>query len=364
MDKSINIIMPAAYSKPVGGYKVFFEYANALAARGWVVRLVYPYIPLGERVPRLTRSPLLWMRRRAGHAWRSARISHDPAPWFRLDPRVEMCWAYSLESPDLPDAGAVVATWWETAEYVAGLPGKKGRKFYLIQHLETWGGPEARVMATWKLPLHKIVIAKWLREIADGLGEESTYIPNGLNFAAFGVDIPPGQRTPNRLLMLYHDNDFKGSGDGLRAAELARARVPGLQLDLFGTPPAPQGLPAWVSYHRNPPQKELRSLYNNAAIFVAPSWIEGWPLPPAESMQCGCALVATDIGGHRGYADDGITALLAAPRNAESLADCIAKLASDANLRTAIARGGHGFIQQFTWDRAATAFERALQGGA
>jgi glycosyltransferase involved in cell wall biosynthesis len=338
-----------------------FEYANALAARGWTPHITYPYIPLGESVPRLTRSPLISMRRRAGHAWRSLRESHDPAPWFHLDPRVQSHWAFSLESPDVPGADAVVATWWETAEYVARLPASKGKKFYLIQHLETWGGPEGRVMDTWKLPLHKIVIAKWLESIATGLGEKSTYIPNGLDFDAFGLDVPPERRPRGGVFMLYHTSDWKGSRDGLRAAEMARQRVPDLQLHMFGTPPVPPGLPAWVCYHHNPPQAELRALYNQAAIFVAPSWAEGWPLPPAEAMQCGCALVATDIGGHREYAIDGKTALLAPAKKPEALAECIVRLATDTSLAVAIANSGNEFIKQFTWNRAADAFENVLR---
>lgn len=337
-----------------------YEYANALVARGWIVRLVYPYILIGEAVPRLASEPLTWMRRRVGHAWRSARNSHNPAPWFQLDRRVEMCWVYSLEAADFPEAGAVVATWWETAEYISRLPREKGEKSYLIQSLETWGGPEERVMRTWKLPLHKVVIAKWLAAIADELGEACTYVPNGLDFSAFGVDVPLERRPGTRLLMLYHENAIKGSADGLRAAELARQRVPALELDLFGTPPAPPGLPSWINYHRNPPQKELRSLYNRAAIFVSPSWIEGWGLPAAEAMQCGCALVATDIGGHREFAMDGKTALVAPPRQPEALADCIVRLVGDDKLRAAIAQRGNEYIQQFTWERATKSLERVL----
>lgn len=361
--KIVNFVLPTPYTGPVGGFKVVFEYANALAARGWIPYITWPYIPLGEKVPRLMGHPLLWARRRAGHVLRSLYKSHDPSPWFQLDRRVQSRWAYSLESSDIPDASAVVATWWETAEYVARLPGNKGKKYYLIQHLETWGGPEDRVMATWKLPLRKIVIAKWLRSIADGLGESCTYIPNGLDFASFGIDVPPERRRRDRLMMLFHNSDWKGSEDGLRATEIARSRIPSLELDLFGTPPPPAGLPGWVSYHRNPPQRELRSLYNRAAIFVAPSWAEGWPLPPAEAMQCGCALAATDIGGHREYAIDQKTALLAPAKRPEALADCIVRLATDPDLRVAIACNGRSHVKQFTWARATEALENALKTG-
>src|SRR3546814_12065085 len=58
------------------------------------------------------------------------------------------------------------------------LPAAKGRKFYLIQHLEDWTGPRERVLATWKLPLEKLVIARWLKDITIELGESTSYQPN------------------------------------------------------------------------------------------------------------------------------------------------------------------------------------------
>lgn len=39
---------------------------------------------------------------------------------------------------------------------------------------------------------------------------------------------------------------------------------------------------------------------------MAPSFAEGWPLPPAETMMSGAALVATDIGVHREHCLDGV----------------------------------------------------------
>ena len=43
----------------------------------------------------------------------------------------------------------VIATWWETAEWVNDFPASKGRKFYLIQHHEIHPYlPLERVQAT------------------------------------------------------------------------------------------------------------------------------------------------------------------------------------------------------------------------
>jgi glycosyltransferase involved in cell wall biosynthesis len=265
-----------------------------------------------------------------------------------------------LSADHIPDGDAVVATAWQTAEWAAAYPDSKGRKFYLIQHLETWAGPEDRVMATWKLRLEKIVISRWLQSIAESLGERSHYIPNGLDFDAFGPDTPPESRRPDSLLMLHHTLPWKGTQDGLIALRQVIDHYPKASIRLFGTGPAPPNLPTGFEYQRKPAHLRLRALYNEAAIFVAPSMAEGWPLPPAEAMMSGCALAATDIGGHREYAVPGDTALLSPPSNPTALAANLIRLVEDDALRVRLARSGLAGVQRFTWTRAVGAFEEVL----
>jgi len=215
-----------------------------------------------------------------------------------------------------------------------------------------------RVANTWRLPLQKIVISRWLQKLVADVGESATYIPNGLDFDDFGVDVPPSEREPQRLLMLHHEQPLKGSRDGLEAMRLTRRQIPQLSGTIFGVPAKPKGLPPWISYQQKPVGRPLRKLYNEAAIFVAPSWAEGFGLPPAEAMQCGAALCATDIGGYREYAIHNQTALLSPPKNPESLASNITNLVRNNLLRLRLAEQGHEYIQRFTWERAVSALER------
>lgn len=288
---------------------------------------------------------------------------YRPDSWFHVARDVKILWVPRLSQHHIPDADAVIATSWDTAEWVASYSHSKGRKFYLIQHLETWGGSEARVLSTWHLPMQKIVIARWLEGIAKSMDETATYIPNGLDFDSFGREVDPLDRNQSRVMMLYHSFNWKGSADGLAALQLARDLVPSIEVDLFGIPPAPKDLPPWIRYHRNPAQLELRRLYNQASIFVAPSWSEGWGLPACESLQCGCALIATDIGGHREFCIDGRTALLSPPKDTRAMANNIVTLLQDQEKRVCLACAGNEHIRQFTWNRATDAFERVLLSG-
>ncbi len=351
----ITFLLPQRGTKPTGGHRVVYEYANGLAARGHAVTVVH-VAGLSWRF-----QPLKSIRRHAvGYLKHALRGDWRPDAWFEIDPRVRMTWIPALRSVFVPGADVCIATWWQTAERLARFPASKGRKFYLIQHLETWGGPEERVMGTWRLPLHKIVIARWLQEIAAEQGEGATHVPNGLDFNRFGMDTPPAERNPASVAMLSHPAPWKGTADGLQALERVRTRHPELQVELFGVDARPAGLPDWIAYHCNPAQEELRALYNRAAVFVAPSHSEGWGLPPCEAMMCGSAVVATDIGGHREFCEDGETALLVPPGDPGRLAERIESLLSDSGQRCALALRGHERIQSFTWERAVEELEKAL----
>jgi glycosyltransferase involved in cell wall biosynthesis len=351
----ITFLLSGSGHLPTGGGKVVYEYANHLSRRGHQVSVVHPALSNAE-----TR-PLQAVKRAASYIQRSVTRGYRPEKWFPLDPAVRTLWVPTLSRNFIPDGDVVLATAWATAEWVAEYPASKGEKFYLIQSWETWDGPEDRVLATWIAPLKKIVIARWLRDLAGELGVECSYIPNGIDFDRYGLDTPIERRDPNRLMMLYHNHPVKGSADGLEALHLVAKQLPDLRVTLFGTHAADQEFPRWVDYRRLPSQQELRLCYNQTSIFVSPSRVEGWPLPPAEAMLCGAAVAATDIGGHREYGIHEETALLSPVRSPEKLAENVVRLVRDPELRTRIARQGHECIRKYAWGNAVDSFESLLQ---
>jgi glycosyltransferase involved in cell wall biosynthesis len=257
-----------------------------------------------------------------------------------------------------------VATGWWTAEFVAAYPGSRGRPFYLIQGYEDWAGPRERVDATWRLPLRKVVVSSWLLRKGIELGipvGDMRLVPDGLRLDDHPLQQPVWSR-PNVVAMLHDEAAWKGSADGLRAVELARASHPDLRALLFGVAEAPAGLPAWASYLHSPGRETLvRDVYNASAIFVCPSRSEGWGLPSAEAMACGCALVTTPLAGD--YAVEGDTARFAEAGSPESLAERIVELLDDPLSRVGLAERGRDRIAAFTWERSTNAFERALLDG-
>ena len=121
----------------------------------------------------------------------------------------------------------------------------------------------------------------------------------------------------------------------------------------------PKKLPSWIEYYGRVSENAV-TLYNAASVCPCSSAAEGFALPAAEAMACGCAVATTDCGGNREYAKDGETALVSDPDDFGSLvgntfACCLM------GLRMRIAFSGRERITQFTWEkkRAATARVRA-----
>jgi glycosyltransferase involved in cell wall biosynthesis len=347
----VHFILPTPGDVPVGGYKVVYEYANHLVKNSFSV--VVSHLPRSSKAS-LARKALREIKDRITGRWR-------PNHWFKIRPEVELRLLGSECELIGIDADAVFATAWQTAPMVAALPAHCGDKYYLIQHFEEWSGDRERVLTTWRLPLTKIVIARWLGDIAASIGQRSHYVPNGLDFDAFGIDNPPTVRENASVIMLHHTYDWKGTTDGLAALRLAKQRVPNLRVQFFGVAPRPPDLEPWINFEQQPGQAHLRQLYNNAAIFISPSWAEGWPLPPAEAMACGVACILTDIGGHREYTEDAITAILVPAKDPAAMADALVPLCRDRDSRIRIAHAGHENILNYTWDRAGKRLANIIQ---
>lgn len=353
----VTFVLPFDGRNPVGGFRVVYEYANHLVQRGHEVTVVHPaglYLGVHKND---------WaMRNLFKYVLFGLTHKYLPREWFKLDPRVRCLWVPSLKYWFVPKADVVVATAWETAEWVTTYPEDRGRKYYLLQHLEDWAGDRERVLRTWKLPLKKIVIAKWLATLANQMNQEVCYIPNGLDFETFGLDVSPDFRLPNTILMLYHEFEWKGARDGVAALALVRESHPELQVTLFGVKrPGAGQLPGWINFVENPSKQVLKNLYNQAAIFVAPSLGEGWGLTACEAMQCGCAVAMTAVNGHTEFGIDGVNALMSPARNPERLAENIKKLISNSELRLRLAQQGVETMHHYRWDRAADAMEQYFQ---
>lgn len=353
----ITFVLPMFLDSPAGGFKVVYEYANRLCRRGHAITIVHPRNL--ERRAGLVESikSRLWAYK--------LRWKHQPlVPWFPLDPRIEIRLTPDLRERFIPKGEAIVATAFQTAFYIHSYAPGKGRKYYLIQSYEKWMGEEERVRKSWRLPLRKIVVSRWLMRLAREMGEEerSIYLPLGLDCAQFRITRPIRERRSPRVGMLAHPLEIKGTSDGLRAIAIVKEKLPQLEAVFFGTQPRDASLPPWIEYVHRPTPGKLVDLYNSCQVFLHPSRLEGWGLPAAEAMACGCALAAAHNEGVEEFAVAGENALLAPIKAPEKLAEQLWRLLIDEKLRIRLAETGHRQIQRFDWDRAVERMESILRG--
>jgi L-malate glycosyltransferase len=332
----------------MGGFRVVYEYANRLAVRGHQVTVVHP--SRVKYAPQESLTTRQWIRKQFNSMIEL--YSEPSVDWQHIDNRVKMRFARDTDTRHIPDGDVLFATAWHTVRSVLECPSAKGEKFYLIQGYEVWQSPKDQIDATWQAPLHKVVISKWLLEIAKGLGcRNIAYIPNAIDHQRYRVTKPiEGRR--QQVAMLFSLTQIKGSADGIKVLNIAKEKYPDLKAVLFGTPRRQAGIPNWVEYHQNPPQEFIvNQIYNNSSVFLSPSWLEGFALPPAEAAACGCAIAATDSGGIRDFIEDGVTGLLSAPKVPAALADNLCQLLENENLRVQLAKACNSLISRFSWEQ-------------
>ena len=341
----MRVTFSCPHLKIAGGVRAILTYADRLAARGHEVTLVVP-------------------AKRALTAWWRNRRSVGPKwiPGFHAS----VVWVSEWSAYNFPQGDALVATAWQSARAVAAAPSRCGRKFYLIQHYESlYHGATEAVDETYRLPLRKIAISTWLRNIMrDKFGSEADVLVTPVDPALFSrVEVSTDDGLV-RVLMLHHEYAWKGVADGLQAVGRVKARHPELRLVGFGLKKPRARLP-YDEFYENLPQTKLAWLYSRCPIYLCPSWDEGLGMPSMEAMACGAALVTYDNGGCRDYALDGQTALVARRRGMADLAEKIERLLTDPALRAKIAHEGMAFIRrEFDWERAVTRMETLLAGQA
>jgi glycosyltransferase involved in cell wall biosynthesis len=339
-----------------GGIRVIAVYAEKLKQRGHEVCVVsVPHAPfrLKDQIRSLLRGQG-WLKPSAGSHFDGRDIQHRVLEKYR-----------PVVAADVPNADVVIATWWETAEWIARFPASKGAKVYFIQHHETIfpGQPQERVKATWFLPMSKIVISNWLVDVACTFygDHQVSLVPNSVDTKQFFAPPRSKQAMPTVGLM-YVDLHWKGSDICLKAFELAARKIPNLRLVAFGSHlPSPNlPLPPGATFIHRPPQDQIKDVYAQCDAWLFGSRSEGFGMPILEAMACRTPVIGVPAGAAPELLGEG-AGILVNPEDPEDMARAIERVCQMSNQEwQAMSQTAYNRAVSYTWDDATDLFEAAL----
>ncbi len=341
-----------------GGIRVVAVHARLLVTHGHEVVLVSP--------PAQPKKPPLRQRLRRPFATLGAANDAPPRSHLDgagLDHRVLDTWR-PVTDADVPDADVVVATWWETAEWVSRLSPRKGAKAYFVQGHEVypWLAHE-RSRATYRLPLHKIAVARWLaRTMADEYGDHDVdIVHNSVDHGQFFA-APRGKQPVPTVGLIYSSVPLKGFDTALQAVRLLRERVPALRVVCFGSEQLPAEAIDGIDYTFHPPQDTLRDLYAACDVWLTASRVEGFNLTAMEAMACRTPVVSTRTGWPEEAIVQGCNGELVDVDDAPGLAAAAQRFLElpDDEWRQC-SQAAFDTVRDSSWDRCGDLFEAALR---
>jgi glycosyltransferase involved in cell wall biosynthesis len=339
--RRFEVAFPLAGFNPSGGVRMLIHVANALAARGVAVAVSVPGRAASPPIPLHPGVTLLVRHSGGGLRPRLAFLTGLP----RADVQV----ATGYQTPVLIRLGAIMQR-------------AKPHLVYLIQGDEPtshirYGARPAWVKAVlravarsgYRVPATRIAVSRF---VAQRVGEDRVHrvIAPGIEPAFLR---PLERRPPGDALVqvgvLSHPAPAKGTDVALDAFARLRddARLRFVVFDgahATASPPFVERFSALVGAREL--ARDIDAFFSLCDIFVFPSRVEGFGLPPLEAMARGAAVVVSDCGGVREYVEPERNCLLVPPGDAAAIAAAIRRLA-DPELRARLVRAGRETAERF-----------------
>lgn len=324
-----------------GGLRVVAQYTRHLLDQGHEVSFAVRrpnHVPGPKR--RLLNllglgRPTLPLDRQGGH------FEGIDVPVFHLDE------AKPVRAASLPDADAIISTFWATAEWADRLPPSKGRHIHFIQGYEDFNPDfSKRVRAVYRQKNDKIVVASWLKDkLLAEFGHDSLIVMNGVDIDHFGAS--PRSRNPSaRIGFIYATLPDKNSKMAIEVAKRLRGLRPSIEFMSFGSTPPPSNFPDFIAYECCPDQDRIPEIYRSCDLWLFVTRREGFGLPILEAMASRTPVIATPAGAAPDLIDgkNGVISSLDAAEFVQAVLDFLDcspemwRAASEAAFETATAR--------------------------
>lgn len=358
----ITFVLP--WAGLAGGVRVVGEHARRLERRGHhvtVISLPWPRFTLTQRLRSFLHGGGLLREPPGGSHLCGLPLDHrvldHPGP---------------VTDADVPDGDVVVATWWETAEWVASLSPSKGAKVHFIQgydavsYEDVWPETVQRVLAGFALPLEKVVVSQWLVDMVRpwASGQPITCVANSVDREQFFAPPREKQSIPTFGFM-HSEAPYKGCDVVLAAIEKLRPSLAKMRLLSFGAnKPKRLRPPAGCEFVLLPPQPKLREIYSACDAWLFASRKEGFGLPILEAMACRTPVIATPAGAAPQLLSRG-GGVLVGMDDAVGMAAAMLQVAHmPATQWRLMSQHAYETVADYTWEHATALFESALRAAA
>jgi glycosyltransferase involved in cell wall biosynthesis len=353
----MTVTIPLGGFNRSGGVRTLVRLANAMAARGWSVRIVVPDYAVGSP---FDLAPAIVVQTVATAGPAALRVA---SYYLRLA-------VVAARGADVCLANFYLTAW---CAWTSRLLHPRTRAVYFLQgdEAESHGrlseapGPSRWLRAwlariSYRLPLPMWCVSEWLR--AQVRRPDALVVGQGIDLDAFR---DRGLRKAEHGLVVGAIGSrarTKGFGDIVGAIASMAAAPFSLLVAAADRVDIPANVTARVRAAAG--DAAMAGFYNDCDVFVFASYREGFGLPPLEAMACGCAVVTTDCGGVRDFARHEENCLMVAPGDVAGIAAAIARLVADRDLRDRLARAGRATAAGWPESRMVSRTLDALGGRA
>ena len=184
-------------------------------------------------------------------------------------------------------------------------------------------------------------------------------IPNGIELSR----IPQIPRIPGRLLFVGRLEKMKGVDLLLRVfREILPDTTSSVHLRIVGDGSERKylqqfalslGLQGHVTFVGRLAPSEVYAEYAQAEIFCGLSRSEALGNVFLEAEACGCAILATNVGGIPDIVENGVTGLLVPPDDFTETVKCLRRLLKDEAFRKSLGEAGKKYASYYDWGRIA-----------
>ena len=219
--------------------------------------------------------------------------------------------------------------------------------------------------AKWVIPsmaraARLVVPSGFLQQVFSEVGLCAAIIPNIIDLDLFYPAEEPPLGAGFTLVITRNLEPIYGLDTALLALALARKAIPDIQLKIAGSGPQRAeleqlserlGLGSSVVFLGRLERPQIVDLYHSAHAMLNPSRVDNMPNSVLEALACGLPVISTNVGGVPYIVEDGHTAVLVPPDNAQEMAQAIVKLCNDRKLRSHLRDSGSRAVAQYTWDQ-------------